>query len=271
MLLRDIRASQSVAARQTRSIPSCNRSQTRAKQPLRAIPPQAFCLLTNTFAVSWKWGNGAPSGEVAEIATEGEIAIQSNKGNTIKKNASAEDPAVHITRPGNDVVKRAHELTVEEKGEGATEESKDDGKASEDKTAEGDEKADEKGDEKMGDAADAKADAAEAKKDDKEKENGGMKAGEKRKADEAEEGEEAEQADTNGDEKAEDAAEKPAKKQKTNDETNETEEKDDKESGKGKKGRGRPKKGNKPAAKKRQPKKAATADGEPRRSSRNKA
>ena len=48
-------------------------------------------------------------------ATEGELAIQSKRGNTIKKNADAENPAIHVGREGNDVVKRASELEVEEK------------------------------------------------------------------------------------------------------------------------------------------------------------
>ncbi|KAI9832933.1 MAG: hypothetical protein M1819_003963 [Sarea resinae] len=68
--------------------------------------------------VSWQWSSGRPGGTAAEIATEGEIAIQSKRGNTIKKNADADNPAVHIERPGNDVVKRASELDVEEKKSG---------------------------------------------------------------------------------------------------------------------------------------------------------
>ncbi|TCD67837.1 hypothetical protein EIP91_011899 [Steccherinum ochraceum] len=61
--------------------------------------------------VSWKWGSGNPSGKVAEIVTEGKAEVTSNKGNTIHKNARGEDdPAVKITRKGNDVVKLAHEL-----------------------------------------------------------------------------------------------------------------------------------------------------------------
>ncbi|KAF1826805.1 uncharacterized protein K489DRAFT_290626, partial [Dissoconium aciculare CBS 342.82] len=60
--------------------------------------------------VSWNWGSGKPGGTVAEVKEHGEIAIQSNKGNTIKKNADPENPAVHVERSGNDVVKRASEL-----------------------------------------------------------------------------------------------------------------------------------------------------------------
>jgi Hypervirulence associated proteins TUDOR domain len=70
--------------------------------------------------VSWNWGSGQPSGNVVETKTEGEIAIKSKRGNTIKKNASPSNPAVHVGRSGNDVVKRASELNVEEKASGST-------------------------------------------------------------------------------------------------------------------------------------------------------
>lgn len=49
---------------------------------------------------------------MAEVAEKGDIEIKSKKGNTIKKNASPDDPAVHIERPGNDVVKRMHEVSI---------------------------------------------------------------------------------------------------------------------------------------------------------------
>jgi Hypervirulence associated proteins TUDOR domain len=65
--------------------------------------------------VSWNWGSGKPGGTVAEKKTSGEIAIKSKRGNTIKKNASADNPAVHVERSGNDVVKRESELNVEKK------------------------------------------------------------------------------------------------------------------------------------------------------------
>jgi len=63
--------------------------------------------------VSWKWGAGRPSGEVAEVVTEGKAEVTSNKGNTVTRNAREGDPAIVITRPGNDVVKLAHELEKE--------------------------------------------------------------------------------------------------------------------------------------------------------------
>jgi len=65
--------------------------------------------------VSWNWGSGAPGGTVAEKKTEGEVAITSKRGNKIKKNAEPDNPAFHIERSGNDVVKKASELNVEKK------------------------------------------------------------------------------------------------------------------------------------------------------------
>lgn len=52
--------------------------------------------LNSSIAVSWSWGSGKPSGKVAEVKDKGEIAIQSKKGNTVKKNADPSNPAVHI-------------------------------------------------------------------------------------------------------------------------------------------------------------------------------
>lgn len=60
--------------------------------------------------MSWNWGNGHPEGTVAEVKTSGELAIET-KGKHIKVNASDENPAVHVAREGNDVVKRASALT----------------------------------------------------------------------------------------------------------------------------------------------------------------
>ncbi|KAF8531058.1 hypothetical protein BDD12DRAFT_45054 [Trichophaea hybrida] len=66
--------------------------------------------------VSWKWGGGAPSGVVKEIKTEGKLEIES-KGKLVHKNADPSNPAVHVAREGNDVVKRASELTKENSAE----------------------------------------------------------------------------------------------------------------------------------------------------------
>ncbi|KAG0703395.1 hypothetical protein DFH29DRAFT_803547 [Suillus ampliporus] len=64
--------------------------------------------------VSWRWGGGNASGKVDEIVEEGQAKVTSNKGNTVTRIARAGDPAVKITRQGNDVVKLAHELEVKE-------------------------------------------------------------------------------------------------------------------------------------------------------------
>jgi hypothetical protein len=70
-------------------------------------------------SVSWNYGGAQPSGEVVEKKADGEVSVQSKRGNTIKRKGDPENPAVHIARPGNDVVKKQSELTVEEKAEGA--------------------------------------------------------------------------------------------------------------------------------------------------------
>ncbi|ORX38619.1 hypothetical protein BD324DRAFT_621591 [Kockovaella imperatae] len=72
--------------------------------------PQEAAGISEGDKVSWNWGSGQPSGTVGEIKTSGKAEVTSNKGNTIAKNASKEDPAVVIERSGNDVVKRASEL-----------------------------------------------------------------------------------------------------------------------------------------------------------------
>jgi hypothetical protein len=192
--------------------------------------------------VSWKWGaSGRPSGEVAEVATEGELSVTSNKGNVIKKNADPEDPAVHIARSGNDVVKRAHEVDVEEKANGD--------KPAEDETAEEEEEEEEEEEKEpmANGAATENGDASkkhdlEDEKEDKEDEANGKK-----------------------DDK------KPAAKKQKTDSGKKKKDEDDESS---KKIRGRPKNGKsngtaKGPAKKKEPKPAATADGKPRRSARN--
>ncbi|KAJ4489678.1 hypothetical protein C8J55DRAFT_421999 [Lentinula edodes] len=61
--------------------------------------------------VSWKWGGGNPSGVIEEIVADGKVEVTSNKGNTTTRIGRGEDdPAVKISRKGNDVVKLAHEL-----------------------------------------------------------------------------------------------------------------------------------------------------------------
>ena len=69
----------------------------------------------NLVPVSWQHGSSHPSGQLAEKATTGDLSIQSKRGNTITKSAKPDDPAVHLARSGNDVVKNQSELQVDEK------------------------------------------------------------------------------------------------------------------------------------------------------------
>ncbi|KAM7188170.1 hypothetical protein V8F20_010666 [Naviculisporaceae sp. PSN 640] len=63
--------------------------------------------------VQWKWGSGHPQGTVSQTASTGDITIETQRGNTVKKNADPENPALLITREsGQDVVKRASEVEV---------------------------------------------------------------------------------------------------------------------------------------------------------------
>ncbi|KAK5661162.1 hypothetical protein OQA88_11053 [Cercophora sp. LCS_1] len=69
--------------------------------------------------VSWEWGAGHPSGTVAETSTTDPITIETKRGNTVSKNADESNPAVRIEQDGgNEVVKRAAEVTVEEQAGG---------------------------------------------------------------------------------------------------------------------------------------------------------
>jgi hypothetical protein len=213
--------------------------------------------------VSWQWGSGAPGGTVAEVAKEGEIAIESKKGNTIKKNADPENPAVHVERSGNDVVKRASELNVEEKADG----KKDDEAPATGESGDQDEELKGNGEKDATAGAEKEKTTEESKEDAKEDANGEEpKAGEKRSKDAQENGEKPE---ANGEDAAPAEEEKKtdepaAKKQKTEAAKSET-------NGKTPKKAGRPKKTDGPSKPKKEPKRAATESGEPRRSSRHKA
>lgn len=184
------------------------------------------------------FGSGnRPEAALAEVAREGPVSVESHGGNAISKETEPENPAVHIVRTGNDVVKNVAELQVE------------------DKVA---------GNDANGEKVEVEMKDAEEKEEEEKKpeENGEAQVGEKRDHAAVED-----MKDENGELVVEAGAEadgeRPAaKKQKTDDEP--------------KKGRGRPKKGEangapkekKAPAKKREPKKAATQTGEPRRSTR---
>ncbi|TKA30837.1 hypothetical protein B0A54_15758 [Friedmanniomyces endolithicus] len=194
--------------------------------------------------VSWQWSGGRPGGTVDEVKDHGELSVTSKKGNEIKKKADPEDPAVKLSRPGNDVVKRAHELEIDEKGPGneagASEEKKDEPKDAE--AANGDASSTKTGEKrKAADDDDAEADAdaeAEEKEDDKPaKAKKGKTAAAAPKA--------------NGEKAAPKKKGRPAAAKK-----------EGASNGTGGKAKAEPKK-------KREPKKAATESGQPRRSGRN--
>jgi len=75
--------------------------------------------------------------------------------NEVKKKADPENPAVHVARSGRDVVKRASEPQVEEKGENHSDEKKDDGekKDSEDDKKDSEEKSEDQSEEKSDDSS----------------------------------------------------------------------------------------------------------------------
>lgn len=150
--------------------------------------------------VSWNWNGNHPSGVASEIKA-GDVTVVSHRGNEITKTGTESDPAVHIVRSGNDVVKRASELHVEHKGEqnGTSDKKPEEPKAEEKKTEES--KPEEENTEEPKDKAEEK----------KEETNGdAVQAGDKRKADAPTEAEDA----TEEEAAADDAAPEP-KKQKT--------------------------------------------------------
>ena len=170
--------------------------------------------------MSWQWSGNRPGGTVAEVKEQAAVAIESHRGNEIKKHGEPGNPAVRIERPGNDVVKKASELNVEKSADGPTGASNGEKKPTHD--------------------------VGEQKK-----ENGEAETGDKRKAEET--------TEANGD---------AAKKPKTDGEGIENGDAAPKKKGrpakKGANGEAVAKKENK----KREPKRAATESGEPRRSGR---
>ncbi|KAL7274457.1 hypothetical protein RUND412_002650 [Rhizina undulata] len=66
--------------------------------------------------VSWKYGAGEATGTVSEIATTGTLTVDT-ADKKVSRKASASNPAVHVSRDGNDVAKRASELSKEPSGD----------------------------------------------------------------------------------------------------------------------------------------------------------
>jgi len=196
--------------------------------------------------VSWQWSGGRPGGVASEVKEQGEMTMETKRGNEVKKNAEPDNPAVKVDREGHDVVKKASELEVEEEGPNHKEDGeKQDDKDEQDKDEKKEEE--EKKDEDKKDEDKNEVDGEE-KKDSEE-----PQAGEKRKADDDEE-------------KKDESEPKKAKK-------DEAEPKENGEKPAPKK-KGRPAKnggagGPAKETKKKEPKRAATESGQPRRSGRN--
>ena len=135
-------------------------------------------------SVSWQWSGGRPGGKATEVAEEGQVSVTSKRGNEIHKNAEPDNPAVKISRSGNDVVKKASELDVEKEGDKHKE------AAGEEKTVGEDEE--KKSDEDDEENAEENGEKDDEEKDDEEKaeQNGDAQTGDKRKADDSAEEEE---------------------------------------------------------------------------------
>jgi len=92
------------------------RSGTSPPFTVTSPPPQQKLIYFGTLTVSWQYGHAHPSGEAVEVKA-GEVTVTSARGNDITKTGTEADPAVHISRPGgNDVVQRASKLTIDEEG-----------------------------------------------------------------------------------------------------------------------------------------------------------
>merc|ERR1711939_1048954 len=125
---------------------------TRFTYPRTTIPTMSGDKVQEGDKVSWSWGSGQPSGTAAEVKA-GDVTVVSHRGNEITKHGEEGNPAVHVERSGNDVVKKASELKVESHGSksnGTSSEPKKDDEKKEDKKQE-EEKQDEKKDDKKAD------------------------------------------------------------------------------------------------------------------------
>jgi hypothetical protein len=99
--------------------------------------------------VSWNWNGSHPSGTASEVKP-GEVTVVSHRGNEISKTGDESNPAVHIERSGNDVVKLANELNVDKRAPesnangASSSESKSETKKDEEKEEEPEQKKEEK-------------------------------------------------------------------------------------------------------------------------------
>jgi hypothetical protein len=161
--------------------------------------------------VSWNWNGSHPSGTASEV-NPGEVTVVSHRGNEISKTGDESNPAVHIERSGNDVVKLANELHVDKKSS----ESNTNGTSSSEPKTDQEEKqdtpqdkvADKKEPEKQAEEKEEEP-KAEKKEEETKESNGDAQVGDKRKSDEKAD---AVIEEKNGEDAAKDVE---AKKQKT--------------------------------------------------------
>ncbi|KAG6899647.1 hypothetical protein C0993_008368 [Termitomyces sp. T159_Od127] len=144
-----------------------------------ALSKYIFQLFTIE-SVSWKWGTSEPTGTVAEIKTEGKLEIET-KGKLVHKNADPSNPAVHVERAGNDVVKRASELTkLSSSAEGDSAEAPSGGEHAEAYTT-----SEHQGGVSEKDKQESTGKQAQKKRSPRKKSNAGASTGQKREAEEA--------------------------------------------------------------------------------------
>lgn len=55
--------------------------------------------------VSWKWGQGHPTGDVKDVV-DGKAEVTTKRGNKISKEGSKDDPAVVLNTGQSDAVKK---------------------------------------------------------------------------------------------------------------------------------------------------------------------
>ena len=137
--------------------------------------------------VQWNWGaTGKPQGVASEVVAD-KLTITS-KGKQVSKNGDEENPAVHVSREGNDVVKRAAELHVVEKGDGEGPEPDEAGVVGQEAKDKINEKKEENGQDGGADTEKKEAQQEEKTKDksaEDQKEDTAMKEADKEKTDDA--------------------------------------------------------------------------------------
>ena len=161
-----------------------------SKPRSKAYPAVEHLQMGNSLThlpVQWNWGaTGKPQGVASEVVAD-KLTITS-KGKQVSKNGDEENPAVHISREGNDVVKRAAELHVVEKGDGKGPEPDEAGVVGQEAKDKINEKKEENGQEGGADFEKKEAQQEEKTKDksvEEQKEDTAMKEADKEETDES--------------------------------------------------------------------------------------